>query len=326
MNEVHRMPMRNGQNHDRERADHARRRMEMTLRALFLALSFAGAVAFPVLSQAPGEARPSFEVASIKPNTSGQMGMSIGIQPGGRFVASGITFRLLMTVAYRVRDFQIIGGPSWTTSDRWNIEARAEEGSIPPQTGPRDPNAPDPIGLRLQSLLEDRFQLKVHRETRELPAYELGVARSGLKMKLSEDQTPYRPPSKDDPPAGPPIVKPGAPMRRGSMLVGMGNLEANGVEFASIVQMLSQQVGRTIIDKTNLKGLYDIKLEWAPEARQGPTPLGPLPAGAEPSQASGPSGPSIFTAIQEQLGLKLESTKGPVEVLVIDSVQKPSEN
>jgi len=298
----------------------------MKLRALFLALPFAFAIAAPVLAQAPGEARPSFEVASIKPNTSAQMGMSIGIQPGGRFVASGMTFRFLITFAYRVRDFQVIGGPSWTTSDRWNIEARAEEGSILPQTGPRDPNAPDPIGLRLQSLLEDRFQLKLHRETRELPAYELSVAKSGLKIKLSEDQTPYRPPAKGDPPAQPQIIKPGGPMPRRSMLMGMGNLEANGVEFDSFVQMLSQQLGRTVIDKTGLKGLYDIKLQWAPEARQGATPFGPSPAGVEPPPASDPSGPSIFTAVQEQLGLKLESTKGPTEVIIIDSVEKPSEN
>jgi uncharacterized protein (TIGR03435 family) len=90
--------------------------------------------------------------------------------------------------------------------------------------------------------------------------------------------------------------------------------------------MLSQQAGRTIVDKTGLTGLYDIKLQWTPEMGQGATPFGPPPAGANPPVASDPSGPSLFTAIQEQLGLKLESAKGPVEVLIIDSVQKPSEN
>jgi len=242
-------------------------------------------------------------------------------QPGGRFVANGLTFRFLMTHAYRVRDFQIIGGPGWTTSDRWNIEARAEEGAVPA----RDPNAPDPIALRLQSLLEDRFQLKFHRETRELPAYELTIAKGGPKVKLSEDQTPFRPPEKGDPPA-PQAIRPGGPMPRGTMRMGRGELEGNGLAFTSFIQMLSQQLGRPVIDKTGLSGLYDIKLQWTPEMGQRTTPFGPLPAGVEPPPASDPSGPSIFTAVQEQLGLKLESTKGLVEVLVIDSVEKPTEN
>ena len=294
-------------------------------RALFLLPFLAPIIAIPVPSQAPGEAKPSFEVASIKPNTSGQMAMSISAQPGGRLVANGLTFRFLMFFAYRVRDFQIIGGPSWTTSDRWNIEARAEEGSVPPRTGVTDPNVPDPLALRLQSLLEDRFQLKFHRETRELPAYELTIAKGGSKVKLSEDQTPFRPPEKGDPPATQ-LPQPGRPMPRGTMRMSMSDLEANSIEFANFVQMLSQVLRRPVIDKTGLKGLYDIKLKWTPEMGQGTTPFGPLPAGAQPPPAPDPSGPSIFTAVQEQLGLKLESTKGPAEVLVIDSVEKPSEN
>ncbi len=295
-----------------------------SIRSLFLLSFLIPIFAIPVLSQAPGDPKPSFEVASIKPNTSGQMVMSISAPPGGRFVANGLTFRFLMTYAYRVRDFQIIGGPGWTNSDRWNIEARAEEGSVPPRTGPRDPNAPDPIALRLQSLLEDRFQLKFHRETRELPSYELTIAKGGSKVKLSEDQTPFRPPEKGDP--QPQLPQPGKPMPHGMMRMGMSDLEANGIEFANFVQMLSQVLRRPVIDKTGLKGLYDIKLKWTPEMGQGTTPFGPVPAGAAPPPAPDPSGPSIFTAVQEQLGLKLESTKGPAEVLVIDSVQKPDEN
>jgi bla regulator protein blaR1 len=293
-------------------------------RLLLLAVLGILVISIPALAQTSSETKPSFEVASIKPYNSATMGMSIAIQPGGRFVATGIPFRFLMTYAYRVRDFQILGGPSWISSDRWDIQARAEEGSVPLPTGTRDSNAPDPVALRLQSLLEDRFQLKFHRETRELPAYELTIAKSGSKLKLSEDQGPFQPPKPGDPP--PPPIKPGGAMPRGSMRMGRGDLEANGVEFAGFVQMLSQQLGRTVIDKTGLKGLYDIKLQWTPEMGQGATPFGPMPAGAEPPPAPEPSGPSLFTAIQEQLGLKLESTKGPVEVLVIDSVQKPSEN
>ena len=116
-------------------------------------------------------------------------------------------------------------------------------------------------------------------------------------------------------------------MPRGSVMMGTGNLEANGIEFPNFVQMLSQQLGRTVLDKTGIKGRVDIKLQWAPEmVSRGTTPFGPVPVGVDPPQASDPSGPSIFTAVQEQLGLKLESTKGPVEVFIIDSVEKPSEN
>jgi uncharacterized protein (TIGR03435 family) len=292
--------------------------------ALLLLFSAVPSIAIPVLPQTPAEAKPSFEVATIKPNNSGDMRVYIMNQPGGRFVATGVPMLPLMTFAYRVRDFQILEAPGWMASDRWDIQARAEEGTVPPRTGPIDPSVPDPIALRVQSLLEDRFQLKFHRETRELPVYELSLAKGGLKIKPSEDQSPFRPPERGDQP--PPPMRPGGPMPRGSMRMGMGELEANGIDFGQFVQSLSQLVGRTVIDKTGLKGLYDIKLKWTPEMGQGGTPFGPLPAGVNPPPPPDPSGPSIFTAIQEQLGLKLESTKGPVEVLVIDSVQKPTEN
>jgi uncharacterized protein (TIGR03435 family) len=290
-------------------------------------------VAIPslIFCQTPGESRPSFEVASVKPNASGQNMISIGIQPGGRFVATGVPLKMLITQAYRIRDFQIIGGPGWISSDRWNIEAKAEEGSIPPRTGPADPTTPDPIALRLQSLLEDRFQLKTHRETRDLPAYELSISKSGSKVKFSEDQGPFKPPDPGETPKPLQMIKPGGPPPRGSVMMRMGNLEANGIEFSNFVQMLSSQLGRTVIDKTGIKGRVDVKLQWAPEMSQ-PTaasrfvPPEAMPAGAVPPAASDPSGPSIFTAVQEQLGLKLESTKGPVEVFIIDSVEKPSEN
>jgi uncharacterized protein (TIGR03435 family) len=279
--------------------------------------SLAGLViAIPIFSQKPDAPRPSFEVATIKPNTSAELRIAILAQPGGRFIATGVSLRLLMGYAYGVRDFQISGGPSWVPSDRWDITARAEEGSIPP--GPRDPNTPDPLALRTQSLLEDRFQLKFHRETKELPVYELTVAKGGTKLHLSEDQNPLRPPERGDPP-----FQRGGPMPRGNMRMGRGSLEATAVPIANFVRAMSQQLGRTVMDKTGLTGLYDIKLEWTPDPIQGGA--FPLPAGVEPP-APDPSGPSIFTAIQDQLGLKLDGSKGAVEVLVIDSVQKPVEN
>jgi uncharacterized protein (TIGR03435 family) len=291
----------------------------MTLRKHILLIGLVVVVtAIPFFSQQPAGTKPSFEVATVKPGASNDNRFMIMGQPGGRFTVTNATLKMVMTVAYRVRDFQISGGPGWAGTDRWNIEGKAEEGSIPQLTGPPDPTVPNPLMLMVQSLLEDRFQLKMHRDTKELPVYELLVAKSGSKMKLSDDQSQMRPPERGLPPP-----QRGGPMPRGAMRVGRGAIEGNGVQFANLVTALSQQLGRTVIDKTDLKGFYDIKLEWTPELGQGPVgPGGPEPP-APPADASGPS---IFTAVQEQLGLRLESAKGPVEVLVIDSVQKPMDN
>jgi uncharacterized protein (TIGR03435 family) len=294
-------------------------------KTLLLVVLGGAVLAIPIFSQAPsGTKRPSFEVATVKPNVSGDSRVAILGQPGGRFVSTGVSLKMLVGFAYRVRDFQISGGPNWITSDRWDIEGRAEEGAIPRPTGPPDPSVPDPMSLMVQSLIEERFQLKVHRETKEFPVYELVVAKGGSKLKLSEDQSPFRPAERGASPPPPP--QRGGPMPRGNMRMGRGNLEASGVPLANFIQALSQQLGRTVIDKTELKGLYDIKLQWTPEIGQGGGPFGPGPGGPEPPPPPDPSGASIFTAVQEQLGLKLESAKGPVDVLVIDSVQKPSEN
>jgi uncharacterized protein (TIGR03435 family) len=212
------------------------------------------------------------------------------------------------------------------TDEFWDIEARAEGGSIPQPAGPPDPSKPSPMAIRLQSLLEDRFQLKTHTETRELPVYELSIGKGGLKMKLSDDQTPVKPREPGAPPPPPP--QPGGPMRRGTMLLGRGNLQAAAINVTNIVQSLSSLVGRTIVDKTGLTGLFDVKLQWTPDPAQGGVPgaAGPGPGGPEAGPAIDSNGSSIFTALQEQLGLKLDSAKGPVDVIVVDSVQKPSEN
>ena len=294
-----------------------------TLRAVCLVVLAAVVIVIPIFSQSPAGVKPSFEVASIKPGDPGQRGSSIMNQPGGRLVTRGMPLRALITFAYRVRDFQIIGGPAWLTTDRWDIEARAEEGSIAQPAGPPDPNTPDPMAIRLQSLLEDRFQLKMHRDTRELPIYELSVAKGGSKAKLSEDQSPYRPPEPGTP--APPPPQRGGAMPRFSMRVGRGSLEAVSMDVSNVVQTLASVLGRTVVDKTGLKGLYDIKLQWTPDPVAGGLGGPPAPAGTEPPAAD-PNGPSIFTAVQEQLGWKLDSAKGPVDVLVIDRVEKPAEN
>ena len=272
--------------------------------------------------QASPQQRPSFEVTSVKPNVTGDHRVLIMTQPGGRFVTTGVSLKTLIGFAYGVRDFQILGGPDWLDDDRWDIEARAEEGSIP-VVGPTDPSIPEPVALRLQSLISDRFRLNIHHDTKEFAVYELRIVKGGPKLKLSEDQSAIQPPEPGSPP--PPFPQRGEPMPRGSMRMGRGELEATGVSLLGLIRGLSAQLGQTIIDKTGLKGLYDFKLQWIPDMNQGVGPFGRT--GPEsPPPASDPAGPSIFTAIQEQLGLKLESSKGPIEVLVIDSVSKPSEN
>ena len=169
----------------------------------------------------------------------------------------------------------------------------------------------------LQVLLVDRFKLAVHRETKELPIYSLVVAKGGSKLHEAKPGDTY--------PNG--IKGPdGRPVPRGShfMRMGRGELTAQGIGMDDIAHLLTRQTGRTVVDNTGLKGNYDFTLHWTPD-QIAPTPNGPGSGGPD-SSTSSESGPSIFTAIQEQLGLKLESQKGPVEILVVDHVERPSEN
>ncbi len=278
--------------------------------------AIAGPIAFG-LAQAPqSQERPAFEVASIKPAKSGTPFVGIRSVPGsGRFTASNVSIRMLITMAYKLQPFQLEGGPAWLASDRYDIEA------TPERTGNDDPAKQQHVDfeqqfeqqrLRLQSLLEDRFQLKFHRETKELPVYALVVAKGGPKLQPSEQKGDRRP----------------------MMRMGRGRFESNGVTLAQLADMLSMDRGRKVIDRTGLTGNYDIKLDYTPDQSQGGPGFGGPPGGGPgPGPEGGmgppppdPNGPSIFTALQEQLGLKLESQKGPVEIIVIDHVEKPSEN
>jgi uncharacterized protein (TIGR03435 family) len=262
---------------------------------------------------------PSFEVASIKPNRSGDMRTGIRFQPG-RFTATGTTVLRLITLAYNVRDFQVSGGASWISSDKYDIDAKEPDGfSEELAKLPMDQRR-EKMGLLLQSLLADRFQLKVSHGTKELPVYALVVGKNGPKIQVAKPGGTY--PSGFKGPDGRPIG--GA----GMMRVGPGELTGQGVPLAFLVQQLAQRLGRNVLDQTGLKGNYDFTLKWTPDQSsaamfQGPPSGGPGPDSAPPPD---PSGPSIFTAVQEQLGLKLESTKGPVEILIIDHVEPPSEN
>jgi len=280
-------------------------------RHTLLAIVVIVAVAIPLLPQAGGTDKPSFEVASIKPNNSGDNRVMFRNTGGGRMTIVGATARMLIQTAYRIRDFQLSGGPGWISSDRFDIEAKAEN--------PSD-MTPDRMPLLLQSLLAERFQLKTHSETKDLPTYELVVAKDGAKLK-SVPEPPRRTPGA---PPGPP-PSPNGPMPPGTFRMMRGELVGTAVPLETLTQALSQLLGRTIVDKTGLMGFFDINLRWAPDQGQLGGPFGPQPGGPPPPPPD-PSGPSIFTAIQEQLGLRLESSKGQVQTVVIDSIEKPSEN
>jgi len=304
------------------------------MKALVLIVLALAVVAIPIFSQARG--RPQFEVASVKvhPPPVTQIGIT---NRGGRFAATGFSLKMLVGRGYAVPELRIVGGPNWAESERYDIEAKAPDGAPANQLQPM-----------LQTMLEDRFKLKVHRETRELPVYELVVGKTGLKMKLSDDQTPPAPITLPpaEPGAGPrgagvvargpvpgPGVAPGGTFSGGGPRVrgtsGRGSIngrmtfEGSAVMVSVLVNTLQQLLDRPVIDKTGLTGLFDIKLEWIPGAEAPPGPFSPNPD-APPSPPV--DGPSIFTAIQEQLGLRLEGSRGPVEVVVIDSAQKPVEN
>jgi uncharacterized protein (TIGR03435 family) len=196
--------------------------------------------------------RPTFEVASIKPSTV------IGPinTPPGRFIAVGQSLKTLIGYAYRMRDYQIFGGPGWMNTDRWEIQAKVPEGVIVPRPSTMEElekslTSPDPIALMLQSLLEERFQLKIHRETRELPMYEGSVSRRGVKMTLADDRSPlvFGPPP-ERPPNGMPALT------RGSLSVRFGPdgrvMEGKAIPLWRVVNVLVNELGRPVIDKTNL--------------------------------------------------------------------------
>jgi uncharacterized protein (TIGR03435 family) len=240
-------------------------------------------------------ARPEFAVVSIKPNHADCCTGS-GIGRGGSH-GTHVTLQGLIELAYRVPPFQVSGGPGWVRSDRFDVECKADD--------PKTDN--DHLRLMLQSMLEERFGLKIHREMKESSVYELVTSKNGPKVKSSPDQS-----SQDD--ASPP--KPGGGPNHGGFLVGKGILIGNAVRMAQFATVISPQLERMVVDKTKLAGRFDIELRWLPDARE---------IGQDTTQGS-PDLPSIFTAVQEQLGLKLESAKGRVEMIVIDRAEKPSAN
>ena len=261
----------------------------------------------------------SFEVASVKPNNSGDPGIRFGMQPGGRFTATNAPLRELLRFAFAVQNFQIVDAPGWIASERFDVIAKAE-GDLPPA----QPGTIGPVQLMVQSLLAERFGLKTRRESREMSRYDLVLARSDgrlgpqLKPSTTDCQAIFAAARRGGgPPPAPP--GPGEPIQCG-FRIGPGRMQGGAFPLSQLATALSPMVQRVVIDRTGLAGNFDIDVTFTPDQM----PQGPPPPGAPPRPPVDPNGPSIFTALQEQLGLKLESVRGPVEVLVIESISRPT--
>lgn len=252
--------------------------------------------------------QPRFEVASIKRDVSAQAGPQYRIFPG--LSVQRATLKYLVSLAYQVDDFRVSGGQGWINSDRYDIEAKAE--------------APSAYSVeyrtlqyrRLQTLLQERFQLALHRETRELPVYDLTVAKGGHKLQ-SPNCIQSEP---GDQSIGKTMMD-----YCGFAQLGRSLYQASSGSMTELARALSLRLGRDIVDRTAITGKFRIQLRFAPDPSTALADA--LPADGRGSPApTADFGPDIFTALQEQLGLKLESSRGPVGLLIIDHVERPSEN
>ena len=321
------------------------------------AIMGAGLVAFTccgALGQT-AENSPAFEVASVKPaapNTGNGVRVLMRGGPGsndpGQITYTNVTMMILLTNAYGVKNFQI-SGPGWLNSERYDIVAKVPDGATKEQ-----------VKVMFQNLLAERFKLTLHRETKDMPMYALVVGKNGPKLKESVDDP--APKDGDAPKAGGPtddalaaaathqlkVGKDGFPLLpagmagRGAtaMTVTNGSLRmtTSKQSMAGLANTLSGQLSLPVVDMTGLTGKYDFTLDFLPEALAGlGLPMGGLASPPPPGEAGGgmpaastpdgQSSPSLFSALQEQLGLKLEQRKGPVDLLVIDHLEKtPIEN
>jgi bla regulator protein blaR1 len=276
---------------------HSTRKLSLAV----VAAALAGILSAPHSQAQSAPARAEFEVASLKSNTSGVPGYSIRPLPGG-LTARNINLKRLIAVAYSVTDYQIFGSLSWLESARFDLEAKSPGPAQLPQLRPM-----------VQSMLDDRFKLKIHRDTRELPIYSLTLARSGVKggPGLVESAAgACDPVTAQSPPSAAACGAVNAPP---------GRISGQRGRISQLADRLATILGRTVVDKTGLDGIFDIQLSYTPDPDMTPQLPPGLPASDVP-------GPSLFTAMQEQLGLKLVAGKGPVEVIVVDSAEKPTEN
>ena len=247
-------------------------------------------------AQAPPNAKLTFEVASIRPAASGNSELErrggIRLTPTG-FAATDVPLLTLIGVAYDLKPIQISGAPDWARNERFDVQGRAAQ-------------ATDDRGIRamLQTLLEERFKLKLRRETKPLPVYALEVVRRSERLReVTSDATPQARISM---------------FPNGSeMFMRLTGEQTTMAQVSDVLTAVLMASGRPVIDRTGLRGRYTFTLDWAPD---------PPPATGTSAAASLPSGPTLQTAIREQLGLRLSEEKGPLDVFVVEGVERPTEN
>ncbi|SPE31551.1 hypothetical protein SBA5_890006 [Candidatus Sulfotelmatomonas gaucii] len=315
-------------------------------------LAVAAPVAFGVLHATQTRAQsqvedstnklPAFEVVSIRPDQSGAGFTTIGAvgvhAPRDRFIATNITIKALILWAWApgnsrpLPDDQVTGGPSWINSDKYDIDAKLEDSQVAAleKLAPLDRLVQ--TRLMVRSLLADRFKLVMNHTTLIVPVFALVVARGGPKLQETAPCStpapgtfPMPPPPPPSPGASPAAPQgPATPLRAGSLLFRPGETMACAEPVSELVRWLRLELGRPVVDQTGLTGNYSFDLKWTPDVNSPGAMPGPSPGAETPPPDA--SGPSIFTAIQEQLGLKLESTKGPEEAITIAHIEKPSPN
>ena len=256
----------------------------------------------------------AFETASVKPNKSGDEERFTRVDPGGGLTVVNMQLRELITWAYQIQSFQLEGGPGWIASDRFDILAKPEREV--PSTGEQDPRR-----MMLRTLLADRFKLVMHKETKELPIFDLVLARQDGKLgpqlrPAAVDCAARAAAARAGTP--PPSSGPPGPGFCGTTMNPV-SVRGGGATMAMLASLLERAAKRLVIDRTGLKGNWDLEVNYTPDRSQ-------LPPGVELPSSIDPNGPSLFTALEEQLGLKLRPARGPVEVLVINSVQQPTPN
>jgi uncharacterized protein (TIGR03435 family) len=276
------------------------------------------AIATGAAAQTPTPPRRSFDVTSVKPNATGRR--SGNIQPG-RLAQGGVTVRQLARMAYGTK--QIVGGPGWIDSELFDIEGKGSfelSGFLPGPDG-----SPPQVYQMLQTLLEERFQLVVHKAMQERPVYALVAARrdrelgTQLKPSTFDCDAHIAAIVKSGRLSGPSAPGSPPPMPRCAIGGGPGHLMADSIEMSGLANALSESTDRVVIDRTALRGRFNVDLQWTPEL------VGPAPT-PNANAAATDAPPALVTAIQEQLGLKLEPTTAPIEVLVIDGASRPTPN
>ena len=255
------------------------------------------------LLRAQSAATPAFDVASVKPSQSHDEQSASFVQPGGRYIATNVTLRMLVKSAYGLHEDQLVGGPGWINTERFDVIAKAE--GYTSASGFRDQ-----ARLMLRPLLADRFKLTVRREQRELPVYALLMAGTGLGPQIRQSDSRECDGNTKAMTPAPHSAEPEAPLPCGAEIYRPGHLAARGMAFSSFVLNISRYTDRVVVNRTGLDGKFDWDVQWTPE---NPT------AGGSPP----PDGPLLFEALRDQAGFKIERQRGPVEVLVIEHAERP---